>query len=264
MSNLMELIGGGGVDVGYIRNITTDESIDFKIHGTENLALLVTESATITITRSGEYILFLSGGGGSGASSDADTEEKGCSCGGGSGFLETRVINLTSGQEINVLIGSGGDAVYVGGNNDHVDGNDGGNTDWNDGEIIANGGKGGLGTHTGEDLVGGDGYCRGGSVGYAYASDGETKQCSQILRIFQGITTEIASFEGGAGMNSSGAGYAGGGGASILANGGHGSGSRAGSGKLGSGGGGQSADYDDVSYYSGAGGDGFALLIYKG
>ena len=150
--------------------------------------------------------------------------------GGGAGAHGLRFLNVTPGENLSVVIGTGGSGLVGGIRN----GNNGGSTSvtGGSGSLLFPGGKGGLGSDDpGVFQLNGSG--NGGSGGFVALSPGSAT--------FQGDASGQNGISGGGGTGFVGlAGIGGGGGGSAFGTGGNGSDGTPTAGGLGAGGGGRS------------------------
>ena len=204
---------------------TTHDYWIFYPVGVINKRDVITTSGTYTAPVTGWYKITVKGGGGSGGSgffSSASSYFGGC--GGGEGGTTVGYERMTAGQTASVVIGAGGASVkYV---SSLINGNAGGNSSVtiNNNTYTANGGAGGIAIASGG----------AGGTGTIYGASGENGQF---------ISTYSTTAPGGTGGGN-------GGGPSITA------------GINGGGGGGGAIAYNNTSYASGAGGNGYATVEY--
>lgn len=104
--------------------------------------LTFTSSTTWTVPAGINQVeAFVAGGGGAGGDGYWDTGSSVTGSGGGGGYTVTQTVNVTPGQQISIIVGSGGEGYY--GPSDYFFFNSGGQSSF--GSVVAKGGYGGAG-----------------------------------------------------------------------------------------------------------------------
>lgn len=253
MSNLMDFIGGNSSKIE--NNLTTSMFNFLELsEGSE----LISTSKTIIVQKTGRYIVFLSGGGGSGAA--VGNADNCCGTGGGCGDLAVKNLLLTQDESINVTIGAGGAGVDGNGSNAVVtNGNNGGTSSFGSYFSTQSVSNGGVGVTDGS-------YIEVNAPSLSFLPDGvdssgakKVYTSKELQMMFDGSRViNSDNIVNGANYSSASSRIQGGGGKSMLVNGGDAGAQTPPSSILGAGSGCR-------EYYSSAnGGDGFALMIYVG
>lgn len=270
---LEDIIGGSSYSI-------EDELYNIVGKHNENLGAVLYElietSKTYTVPASAEYLILASGGGGGGCVNRAanPTGSVVQSAGASSGDVKYMITTLTQDETIIISIGAGGSAVSTSSDGGFA-GNDGGVTTVT-GYLTANGGNGATRVAGTTPQPKNDGFFSGGaSNGQNVLGDsGEDSNIPAYLllnnlmgRYSLLFTTKV----GGSGAKAWDHSSAGGGAASLLGNGGSSVGSTGNSnisipnsGILGSGGGSIIMDAITGPITSGAGGDGWVLIMAIG
>lgn len=251
MSNLIDFIGGKSSKLfteNVINVLAGVDTTSFK---------LITSSETFVAPYDGEYFVILQGGGGSGgAASSGSSGTQANATGGASGDLKAISVTLSESENVVVTIGAGGAGVTPPSLGSYSDGNSGGQTSFGSylsTTVVNNKGYGIYSnSYPSQSLegfmLGGKGGAYGGEITDIFLAVSSTYSPINKLDTSSGI---IGSYNSGSG-----------GGNSLLCKGSDGSSLISEDARLGSGSGGSGRTNTGGS--SGNGGDGFALIIYKG